>query len=253
MKLAWEIEVLSRAIQYPNLSVAATQIGLSQPQLSRILQRVEADLGLLLLERDSKRQVSWKPEAIKLANVYSQISRSWDLELKHLQGSKQLKKIRVGCLEGLSEVATEYIAKVVKLESSLEEIEIESLDLGELEKAFLAQEIDLMLSSRSPGKKKFQYLEVIGHQKFTSFQGTSEWQVKTPFEILKDSKLKSKKNIVTKSLWLKTLCRDKLHASAMIPQKLNKKLPKDSQDFVPVFMIARDDFPKELWKELLRS
>jgi hypothetical protein len=209
------------------------------------------------MDRDSKRSVSWRPEALKLADLYSQLSRSWELELKSLSASKPFKKIKVGCLEGLSEVATDYIAKIIKLESNLEEIEIEPLDLGELEKEFLDQELDLILSSRSPGKKKFQFLEVIGHQKFSNFEGRSEWQIKTPFELLKDHKSKKKKNIVTKSLWLKTLCRDRLDASALIPQKLNKssasKIPKESQDYVPVFMIAKDDFPKELWKELLRS
>lgn len=257
MKLSWEIEVLSKAIFYPNLSVAASQIGLSQPQLSRILSRVEAELDIRLLDRDSKRKVSWRPEAEQLAQKYLKASRLWESELQSLNSSQdQIRQIKVGCLEGLSEVLMNYIEAILKYEKVLENIEIEAVDLGDLEKGFLLGDFDLILSSRSPGKKKFSYMENVGYQSFVHYAGTLNWVVQTPFENAQDSKKKNKKTIITKSLWLKNLCREKLDASASIPQKPRKKnintKSLDSEKLSPVFMIAQEYFPKGLWSELLK-
>jgi DNA-binding transcriptional LysR family regulator len=68
--LAWELSVISRAVAYKNLSSAAAHVGLSQPQLSRIVQKVEKNLQVQLLDRSSRRSSSWQPIALQLAEIY---------------------------------------------------------------------------------------------------------------------------------------------------------------------------------------
>jgi len=66
----WELSVLSRAVAYQNLSGASQHVGLSQPQLSRIIQKLEAQWSVVLLDRSAKRKACWTPAAYKLARVY---------------------------------------------------------------------------------------------------------------------------------------------------------------------------------------
>ncbi|MHA0112066.1 LysR family transcriptional regulator, partial [Klebsiella pneumoniae] len=67
----WDLSVLTRATQYANLSIAADHVGISQPQLSRIVAKLEDQLGLILLDRESRRKSAWTPAAHRLADIYS--------------------------------------------------------------------------------------------------------------------------------------------------------------------------------------
>ena len=46
--LHWPLSVLSKAIHHKNLSAAADHIGLSQPQLSRLIAQLEEELGVIV-------------------------------------------------------------------------------------------------------------------------------------------------------------------------------------------------------------
>ena len=56
--LSWDLAILSRATHYPNLSIASTHVGLSQPQLSRIVAKLEEQYGVQLLDREARRDQS---------------------------------------------------------------------------------------------------------------------------------------------------------------------------------------------------
>ena len=49
-----EFSVLRRAVAYKNLTAASQNIGISQPQLSRIVAKLEQELDVKLLNRDRK-------------------------------------------------------------------------------------------------------------------------------------------------------------------------------------------------------
>ena len=54
-RLFEDLSLVSRAARFPNLSAAATRIGISQPQLSRVVSRLEKSTGITLLDRSSRR------------------------------------------------------------------------------------------------------------------------------------------------------------------------------------------------------
>src|SRR5690606_13535732 len=66
LSLNWDLTVLSRAIQYNNLSGAAQHVGISQPQLSRIVSRLESELGVPLLNRETRRHSTWTAQAHRI-------------------------------------------------------------------------------------------------------------------------------------------------------------------------------------------
>ena len=100
-ELSWELSVLSRAVIFPNLSAASQQIGVSQPQLSRIIARLEKSLGVVLLNREVRRRATWMPIAHELSQTYSRGARHLEVEMKRLIEDAPLRQLRMGTLEGL--------------------------------------------------------------------------------------------------------------------------------------------------------
>src|SRR5687767_14472141 len=99
--LASELSLLSRAILYPNLSTASVQIGVSQPQLSRVVMKLEQELKVVLLERQSRRHSTWTPMAYRLSEMYADLSHKFDSRLKEIIEGESPTHIKIGTLEGL--------------------------------------------------------------------------------------------------------------------------------------------------------
>src|SRR6476620_7479680 len=99
--LHWQLSVLSKAIHYKNLSGAAAHVGLSQPQLSRIVSRLEGELGVVLLDRAARRKSGWTPIAYKIADTYFRTSRKLTQSLLQLKSDDQVNQLSIGTLEGL--------------------------------------------------------------------------------------------------------------------------------------------------------
>ena len=87
-RFSTELSLLSKAIAYPNLSTASVQIGVSQPQLSRTIMKLEHELKVVLLERQSRRHSTWTPMAYKLAEMFLEISLKFDSKIKKLLKGK---------------------------------------------------------------------------------------------------------------------------------------------------------------------
>lgn len=162
-ELSRELSILSRAVSFQNLSVASQNIGMSQPQLSRVLAKLEKRLGVLLLNREIKRRSSWTTLATELAQTFSRSSRSLDSEIQRLITKSPLKRLRMGTLEGLIPRAAE-IGHQLFAQLNLEMLELESHDLQELEDRFLRGELDLILTMREPGRRKYPFYKVLGYQ-----------------------------------------------------------------------------------------
>ena len=97
--LHWELSVLSRAVAYSNLSGAAMHVGLSQPQLSRIVAKLEKEFGVMLLDRAARRKSGWTPSAFRLAEVYGTSVRKLEVDIQQAVQDSEPNHLTVGTLE----------------------------------------------------------------------------------------------------------------------------------------------------------
>src|ERR1700722_16048239 len=103
--LSYPLSVLAKAVAYRNLSSASLHVGLSQPQLSRLIAKLESELNMELLDRRVKRKSSWTPQAIQLAELFTQNQRRLENSIRSLQTNQRARQVHIGTLEGLSEAA----------------------------------------------------------------------------------------------------------------------------------------------------
>ena len=104
-QVQWELSILCKAVAFENLSLAASNIHLSQPQLSRIVKRIEEELSLTLLDRKSKRNSSWTLVARRLAALVEKHNRILKQDLQGLSAHSQVTRLNVATLEGLTPLA----------------------------------------------------------------------------------------------------------------------------------------------------
>lgn len=245
----WELSVLSRAVAYKNLSGASTQVGLSQPQLSRIIAKLEKNLGILLLDRTTKRNASWTPTAFKLVELYSKAIRNLDHELSRLTEKSLNKHIKIGALEGLIPTVLPYAKKL--LESGPLTVDVAIYDLNQLEEHFFKGEFDLIFGPREPGKKKFKYVKVLGYQVLEKIQKSEVPLVMSSFEYATQrAKQNNEKPIlISNSLMVRKMWLEQIGGQGIVPSAVLKQRP--SRDSVEsVFMLANDNFNQALWEKL---
>ena len=161
--LSWDLAILSRAVAYSNLSGASAHVGLSQPQLSRIVAKLEEQLNISLLDRETKRKSSWTPAAFRLAEIYTATFQNFRTEVNQLADGLEPDTLRIGALEGLVPLATSFCKKLYD-QSDIMVLELNVHDTNALEEKFLKSELDLIYSVREPSRKKFRYTHSLGYQ-----------------------------------------------------------------------------------------
>jgi LysR family transcriptional regulator, transcriptional activator for aaeXAB operon len=247
--LSWELSVLSRAVAFQNLSGAAVHVGISQPQLSRIVAKLEDQLGLVLLDRDTKRRSSWTKEALKLAEIYARTHQQFKADVGQLSDQAEPAEIRVGTLEGLSDIASRFCHQLYK-ESKAQVVELAVLDLSELEEAFLKQNLEFLYTSRTPARAKPRYMEQIGYQSLESHNADSRVQVMSPFEYAtqpsKEKRHPSHRSFVSNSLVVRANWVKNHGAAGVLPSAVRAK-PSRGKDEVPVLLLAQDHLSAALW------
>lgn len=235
LALAWEINVLSKCLAFPNLSVASEHVGLSQPQISRIVKRLEEELQLELLDRQSRRHSHWTPSAMRLVEEFQSLHRDFQNRLHELQHRSDQTKIRIGTLEGLYEPACR-IAQELFQGHATENIELNIYDLNELTEHFLGGDLDLVLTSRETGRRKFPIWRQLGYQ-ILDFKGPvrAEIIVESPSEdksVLRFEENITQKVLVSNSLALRSFWIANFGARGRIPSPLLKtksQAPKGSR------------------------
>src|SRR4051812_3529845 len=95
-QLYYELSVLTKAIHFKNLSAAALHVGLSQPQLSRIIAKIEEELKIVLLDRSAKRKSGWTPAAFNLADVFDKSAKRLETELSIITNNQMIAELRIG-------------------------------------------------------------------------------------------------------------------------------------------------------------
>jgi len=251
--LHWQLSVLSRAIHYKNLSGAAEHVGLSQPQLSRIISRIEGELDVVLLDRSVRRKSGWTPIAFKIAEIYLQSSRKLSSNLQQLQNEDQISRLTVGCLEGMLNLAAHFCQQLFD-HSVIQTFELDVYDLSELETHFEKNELDMIFTFREPGKQKYKFVQNLGYQTFKKHESkATTTRVMSPFEfshyvnrkkIAKDARFILSNSLAVRKLWV-----EKYGGIADFPSDVYGK-KTDAEGESPVYLIASEFLSSRLWNKM---
>lgn len=258
--LTWELSVLTRAVHYPNLSGAALHVGLSQPQLSRIIAKLEAELEVVLLDRQVKRKSTWTPVAQMLAETFVKASDKLASDLQKVIQGHLPKEVQIGTLEGLGPLGVRLAHQCLAI-PGIRRVELDVYDLNVLEELFLSGSLDLILTSREPGRKKFQNFLELGFQTLeTVSMGTTDTQVVSGFEYqkvltrrpLKGSRSADTKNepgiFISNSLAMRKIWLEWFGGRGSLPSAVRAR--RNLSDDIPVLLIASDKVNPELWKKI---
>jgi len=253
--LNWELTVLSRAIAYTNLSGAASHIGLSQPQISRIIARLESELDIVLLDRDTKRKSSWTPEAFRLCDIYNRTFQQFRSEVQQLGAEAEPTAIRIGSLEGLIDVASAFSHRLFTKSAALT-VELSIADLDDLEEQHFKGSLEFLFTSREPGKKKLSHSKLLGYQSIDEFGSEAGFHVMSSFEyatqIAGHKRRSSEKVLISNSLNVREKWIRNFGGRGTIPSTIQKR-SRPRQGEVPVLLLAPDHLPKRLWTLAMES
>ncbi len=240
----WPLTLLSRAIDYKNLTHAANNIGISQPQLSRIISKIEEEYSVVLLDRESKRKSAWTSEAQKLAQLYKGYSRNLKNSITNLLQDAFPKEITVGTLEGLIEVASS-LCEVMLRETALEVINLDVYDLSELQNLFSKNELDLIFTSTLPGAKKMSRQVDLGYQTLDPVKQNKDLSVVSSYEFaMQKKKPKTTKVLVSNSLATRKHWLDDYNGSGVLPSKLIKGKADQGE---PVYLLGHEQLNFKVW------
>lgn len=268
--LHWPLSVLGKAIHHKNLSAAASHIGLSQPQLSRLIAKLEDELGVVLLDRAARRKSGWTPIAYRIADVYYRNSRRLSAALQEVQSEDQIQHLSFGTLEGLVPLAVE-LCQAMFTGTKIPVIELNVYDLSELEEHFEKDELDLILTCREPGRTKHKYLRPLGWQDLqivdadgdeTETLEGAELKVLSPFEhanLIQSGKRNASKRekdettnsklLISNSLAIRKLYIDCFGGRGQVPGHVLTKRPGTPTE-KPVYLIGSDIIAPGLWEKL---
>lgn len=250
----YELDILSRSVQFKNLSAASQQVGLSQPQLSRIIAKIESEYHIQLLDRTSRRHTTWTVVAHEIAKNFGSSAKRMEEEINRTTSNAEPKTIKLGSLEGLTSVAIDYVEKILK-SPFIEVVHLDIYDVIELEKAFMEGQLDVILTQREPGRKKYKYSKLIGYQLLKAEGKNSTHEILSEYQLFNKREKKNaptKRKLVSNSLMVRKLWIEKGMGKGSNPSEVYKTLPKNTKDEKPeeVLLIANDNMSEKLWKLL---
>jgi LysR family transcriptional regulator, transcriptional activator for aaeXAB operon len=245
----YELSVLVKAVGHRNLSDASRHVGLSQPQLSRIVQKLESHYSVVLLDRGSRRHTHWTPMAHQLAEVWSKKVREIDRVLQETVEGLEASLVKMGTLEGLIPVALPFSHALLNQVNS---VEMDVYDLNELEGLFSRGELDIIFTSRLPGRRKSNLSKLLGYQSLDQI-GSPDSNVKVistyEFSSQKGAGKKQDRFVISNSLAIRRAWLEKYGGAGIFPSAPRKQ--KSSQrDTEPVLMVASETFSPKLWEKL---
>jgi hypothetical protein len=251
-QIYYELSVLARAIHFKNLSGAALHVGLSQPQLSRIIAKIEDELKIVLLDRSAKRKSGWTPIAFQLSELFEKSIKRLETELMSVSQNQMAAEIHIGTLEGLSSFAMN-VCKHCFDQIGVSKIFIEIYDLNELEAHFLSGRLDLIFTSKTPGRQKFKYLMELGFQVLEKIQTNKNYAVVSSFEYGRANKKEFEDNkhvLITNSLAMRREWFKQIGGTGYLPTEAKKGKSKEHE---PVLMIGSEILNPTLWTQIKTS
>lgn len=249
-RVFYELSVLARAVAHKNLSGASDHVGLSQPQLSRIVKRIEETFSVSLLDRAAKRNATWTPTAFRLAEFYSRKMRSFDRDLEALVLHSQTQQVVVGTLEGLIPVALPFVHVLLE-KAGIRLVEIDVFDLDRLESLFSRGELDLVFTSREPGRKKFSYVRELGYQSLESVNTNPHFKVISTFEYgaRRDNLKTAEKVLISNSLAIRREWLKEFGGTGTLPSA-PKKRQSSRADTERVLLLGAETLSRAVWEKL---
>jgi molybdenum-dependent DNA-binding transcriptional regulator ModE len=249
-QLSHELQVLSRAVAHKNLSGASAHVGLSQPQLSRIIKKLEDSLSVILLDRAAKRNATWTSSAYKLAEFYTKKMRAFERELEALVQSSQTRQLEIGTLEGLSQFCLPFVHHLLE-HQGIRLVEIDVYDLDSLESRFARGQLDLIFTSREPGRRKFSYVHTLGHQSLEERTTNPHFQLMSTFEygVQKDKLKAAEKVIISNSLWIRKQWFQKFGGRGTFPSE-PRAPARAKADTVPILLVGAETLSPVIWNGL---
>ncbi len=247
----YELSILAKAIHHKNLSAAALHVGLSQPQLSRIIAKIEDELQVVLLDRSAKRKSGWTPLALEVAEIFEKSQRRLESELSTISNSEMVADLHIGTLEGLSSFAMKT-AQVCFEKIGIKKISLDIYDLSELESHFLSGDLDLIFSSKTPGRQKYTHLAEIGYQRLEKVETKTTTGVMSTFEynrLHEKAHLSYEHVLVSNSLMIRKEWLEKIGGTGHLPSEAKKGKSKDQE---PVLLIGSELISPQLWIEIER-
>lgn len=248
-QIYYELSVLAKAIHFKNLSGAALHVGLSQPQLSRIIAKIEDELKIVLLDRSAKRKSGWTAIAFQLSELFEKSIKRLEGELMSISQNQMAAEIHIGTLEGLSSFAMK-VCKHCFDQIGVSKIFIEIYDLNELEAHFLSGHLDLIFTSKSPGRQKFKYLMELGFQVLEKIQSNKNYAVLSSFENGRAGKKEFEAHnhiLVTNSLAMRREWFKQIGGTGYLPTEAKKGKSKEHE---PVLMIGSEILNPKLWAQI---
>ena len=270
--LSWELSVIAKAVAYKNLSGAAQNVGISQPQLSRIVNRVETSLGCVLLDRGSRRKSGWTPVAFSLAEVYLKSIRSLTSQVEKLVEGSEPKLIRIGALEGLIGIAVKFCHLAME-RTSVGTVDLDVYDFSQLEGKFFRGDLDLIFTAREPDRKKYRYSKRLGYQSLELVDSSAKYRVMSSFEYAiletkskrtatlkgleksleatdKDSRTLISNSLLVRKMWIDAYggtgtLPSAVRSSKRAPAALTKVVENDE-----VFLFAQDSVSPTFWEHV---
>lgn len=245
----YELNTLTKAIHFKNLSAAAVHVGLSQPQLSRIIAKIEDELQVVLLDRSAKRKSGWTAIAFQLALLFEKSSKRLELELANVSQNQVVAEIKIGTLEGLSSFALSTGQHCFD-KIGVSKIFIDIYDLNELEAHFLSGSLDIIFTSKSPGRQKFKYFSELGFQVLEKVQTNRNYAVLSSFENGRSAKKKFesfKHVLVSNSLAIRQQWLKSIGGTGFLPTEAKKGKSKEHE---PVYMIGSEILNPVLWSQI---
>lgn len=252
-QLNWELSVLSRAIAYQNLSEAATHIGISQPQLSRIVSKLETELKAVILDRGAKRKSGWTPMALKICEAFMKSERRLEREIFELIEGAEVSALKVGTLEGFSSLAIQLCENLL-VQGGMKHLELDVFDLDELEKLFLKGELDLIFTYREPSKRKYRYERELGFQHIEWVQTNSKVMVMSSFEyhakMHKKEAAATERTLVSNSLEIRKEWFKRFGGTGTMPSEVLGKVPSKEGNDERVYLIGSDQIMPGIWDKV---
>ncbi|PWU15226.1 MAG: LysR family transcriptional regulator [Bdellovibrio sp.] len=246
----YELSILAKAIQHKNLSTAANHVGLSQPQLSRLIQRLESVFKVVLLDRSSRRKSGWTTTANDLAKAYLRGMGRFEAEILSVTKDREVNQLRVASLEGLADIAMDFTYHFFE-KLNMRKIDLDILDYRELDSSFLAGQLDVIFTARPPSSQKFKYLAEVGYQQNKRISNNHDFLVMSPFEWMQanNSEIQGfKRIIISNSLLIRGRWLEERGGTGTLPVDAKRGKGKG---FYSIYMIGNDLLSPKFWEDLL--
>lgn len=245
----YRLSILAKVVQHKNLSAAADHVGLSQPQLSRVIAKLEDELQVVLLDRGVRRKSGWTPTALQLSEVYVQNELQLQNSIQKIMGKQLFSTIRIGALEGLATLAMYYVRAIFD-ELDIKEVHLDIFEISELEARFEAGELDLIFSFKVPGRQKYRNVLEVGYQSIKPIHTDGPFLVYSPYELsqykIKGKKV-SKRVFLSNSLFLRKQWLQKFKGSGYSPSKIQLK---PSEGKFPLYLVGSDLLSPQIWDKV---